>query len=385
MGYREKSQDRFQAEVERLAERYGVRRLAVTDNILSMSYFRQFMQWAKERNLGISLFWEVKANLSRQQVKSLAEAGIQWVQPGIESFSSDVLRLMRKGVRGIQNIALLKYAQEYGLVTFYNILYGFPGEPPVEYDKMKRNVRKLVHLQPPQGLLEIEYDRFSPYHQDPASYGLRLKPKSEYRLLYPFKDEVISHLVYFFEREDAPQFPYVKRLEREVRRWQRVAQRAARKRPGLTWTLQDGEILIDDRRPGFPKRRYHLRNHAVEVFHALDRPTTMQAVASAARELPLRSSDRAPTEARDESPSTPRQPPARDPSTGGRQPWRALMRGLERSLPKTERVISFTREEFATRPALSLEPLVRTGIVYVEDDWCLALPVAARAAGDPER
>jgi hypothetical protein len=61
------------------------------------------------------------------------------------------------------------------------------------------------------------------------------------------------------------------------------------------------------------------------------------------------------------------------------------MRGLERSLPKTERVISFTREEFATRPALSLEPLVRTGIVYVEDDWCLALPVAARAAGDPER
>lgn len=127
----------------------------------------------------------------------------------------------------------------------------------------ERARRKLVHLQPPRGVHEIEYDRFSPYHQDPANFGLHLKPKSVYRLLYPFDDETISHLVYFFEREDTPKFPYVKRLKREVHRWHRVARRSVSQRPLLIWTPQGADILIDDRRPGFPRRRYRLQNYAV--------------------------------------------------------------------------------------------------------------------------
>jgi ribosomal peptide maturation radical SAM protein 1 len=378
MSYREKSQDRFKGEVEHLAKRYGTRYLAVTDNILSMSYFKQFMRWSKQRELSMNLFWEIKANLDRQQVKSLAEAGINWVQPGIESFSSDVLTLMRKGVRGIQNIAFLKYARENGVVTSYFILYGFPGEAPGEYEKMRSTVRKLVHLEPPRGVCEIEYDRFSPYHQDPASFGLRLKPKSGYQILYPFSDEIIARLVYFFERDDAPRFPYVKRLKQEVRRWQRLWQRNHRLPPeegaSLTWTEQNGDVVIEDRRPGFPRRRYRLKDYAVEVFHALDRPTTLQAVVRASKKPQAPSLDLEATPL-----ETPRASTKLSSENRPHGWWKRLMApvpGGKGSRSTTEQVTAFARGEFESRPAKLLKPLVTAGIVYVDDGWYLALPVA---------
>ena len=114
--------------------RYGVRHFQAVDNIISHDYFRSLLPILKERALGVTFFYEIKSNLRRDQVQLLREAGVLAVQPGIESLSTHVLALMKKGVTGIQNMALLKWCREYGIEAAWNLLYGFPGETGEDYD-----------------------------------------------------------------------------------------------------------------------------------------------------------------------------------------------------------------------------------------------------------
>jgi len=68
----------------------------VVDPILDMRYFETLLPRMAQEPVA-ELFYETKANLTRAQVRQLAEAGIRWIKPGIESFSDRSLALMRKG------------------------------------------------------------------------------------------------------------------------------------------------------------------------------------------------------------------------------------------------------------------------------------------------
>ena len=47
------------------------------------------------------------------QIKNLSKANVVMIQPGIESFHDEVLKLMNKGTSTIQNIQTLKWCMEY--------------------------------------------------------------------------------------------------------------------------------------------------------------------------------------------------------------------------------------------------------------------------------
>ena len=76
MAFRQKDPERFRREVQETVLRYGARWLFMADNILSAKYYRDFVQWAKQRQLRLDFFYEIKANVTRRQVADLAEAGI---------------------------------------------------------------------------------------------------------------------------------------------------------------------------------------------------------------------------------------------------------------------------------------------------------------------
>src|SRR5512144_1002972 len=108
----------------------------------------------------MALFYEVKSNLRKEQVKQLRDAGITEIQPGIESFSDAVLKLMRKGVSALQNIQLLKWCKEFGVQPRWNVLWGFPGEAGEEYERMAAMIPLLAHLPPPVSASGLRLDRF---------------------------------------------------------------------------------------------------------------------------------------------------------------------------------------------------------------------------------
>jgi hypothetical protein len=78
-------------EITQLVSRYQPQYIEMVDNILDMKYFRDLVPELERRRLKISLFYETKANLTKEQVRALSAAGIATIQPGIESLSTEVL------------------------------------------------------------------------------------------------------------------------------------------------------------------------------------------------------------------------------------------------------------------------------------------------------
>ncbi|MEZ5403192.1 MAG: RiPP maturation radical SAM C-methyltransferase [Bryobacteraceae bacterium] len=276
MVYRRKSPERFQWEVEELKRRYGMSYVMVTDNIMSMDYYETFLKWSEQSNHGLRYFYEIKSNVKRRHAERLARGGVTAVQPGIEQFSSGILSLMRKGVTGIQNVAFLRYARENGILLTYNLLVGFPGEDPAEYVPLAGLLPKLSHLRPPSAMTEVEFHRFSPYHSEPGAFGLRLRPNSGYKHLYPFDAESISRIAYFFEPEGpTPDRRYLRPVFEALAAWGRAYREDD---CTLVWRRDEDGIVVDDRRPGFGPREHRLQGAAAFVFPLLDEPRSLAAL-----------------------------------------------------------------------------------------------------------
>jgi ribosomal peptide maturation radical SAM protein 1 len=255
MAFRSKSPERVLDEMRTLARTYGVTRMDSVDNILDMRYVRSVFPVLAAENAGIELFFEVKANLRYDQLRVLRAGGITAIQPGIESLSSEVLRLMRKGCTALQNIALLRWCGEISIIVAWNLLGGFPEEPMTEYARMEALLPSLAHLEPPTACAPIRLDRFSPYAESPDDFGmLRVRPAYAYYFVYPLERRELARLAYFFDFDygDARKpMSYLEPLMLAVGRWKR-AHADPEARPVLdAFEGDDGTIRIRDSRPGF--------------------------------------------------------------------------------------------------------------------------------------
>jgi hypothetical protein len=145
-----------------------------------------------------SIFYEVKADLTVEELQSLAAAHVKYIQPGIEALATSTLKLMKKGTSAFQNISFLKNCLSCEIFPVWNLLVGFPGEGEEVYQKYLKDLPLLWHLVPPSGVFPVRYDRFSPYFVQAEQYGLDLHPFDFYTLTYPFSRESLSNLAYYF-------------------------------------------------------------------------------------------------------------------------------------------------------------------------------------------
>ena len=201
--YRSKSAPRALAELTHLARRrYPGCDIQVVDNILDLKYFKTLLPELAARKLGVSLFYETKSNLKKEQVRLLRDAGVTTIQPGIESFSDRVLKQMKKGVSGLQNIQLLKWCKEIGVHPIWNFLIGFPQESPEDYFEMAGLTPRVCHLPRPSGVSVIRLDRFSPNFTQAGQLGFtKLRPLPFYEFLYDLPEAARRNLAYYFSYE----------------------------------------------------------------------------------------------------------------------------------------------------------------------------------------
>jgi ribosomal peptide maturation radical SAM protein 1 len=200
MAFRRKSPARALEEITYLTETWRAQFIQFVDNILDMKYFDTVLAELAARQLPTRFFYEVKANLNRRHVERLAEAGVCRIQPGIESMSDRVLKLMRKGTTALRNIQLLKWCKEFGIEADWNVLYGFPGEDRGDYSDMLKLLRTIRFLGPPSGCGPLRLDRFSPYHSKPQDFGIvDVRPLAVYRYLYPGNEQQLAKIAYHFD------------------------------------------------------------------------------------------------------------------------------------------------------------------------------------------
>ena len=282
MKYRTKSAQRAVAEVAELKVRYHVGFVRVVDNILNHGFFDDFLPELAERRLGVTVFFEVKANLRKHQIATLRRAGVTVVQAGIESLSTHTLKLMAKGSTALMNIQTLKWCKEYGVLCDWNLIYGFPGETPDDYAGSARLAQAVTHLWPPTGCGQIRLDRFSPNYDRAEEKGLRnVRPMKWYSFLYPFRQEDMAQIAYYFDFDYAEPIDdggYLPALHEAVARWKASTDY-------LTASQQNGAMVIDDTRPIALTQRYTLRGAERLVLENCDLITTVHRLRQVVSEL----------------------------------------------------------------------------------------------------
>ena len=300
MAYRSKSAPRALDELTHLAAAHPGSDIQVVDNILDLKYFKTLLPELAKRRLDVSLFYETKSNLKKDQIRLLRDAGVMTIQPGIESFSDAILKLMKKGVSGLQNIQLLKWCKEIGIRPLWNFLIGFPGEPPGDYQRMSDLTPRLCHLPSPFTVAAIRLDRFSPNFMESDRFGFtKVRPLPFYDFIYDLPEGARRNLAYYFAYEyKKPQeiAGYAAPLVRSVHAWRTTWRHAEL----VSVDLEDRLVVLDTRpRAAAPvsvltgdERALYLACDGIADASQLDPPQAARLPALVARGLVLNDGSR---------------------------------------------------------------------------------------------
>ena len=221
---------------------------------MDMRYLEGVCQPLGAKRYDYTFFFEVKANLTRDQLRTMATAGVRAIQPGIESLSTRILKLMRKGATRLINVRLLKWASYYGMSVNWNLLCGFPGESRDDYEEQKRLMPLIYHLPPPDCCGPIWVERFSPYFTDTGFPVTDLRPKPAYALIWPEDRVSIGKIAYFFDCElgDTLSGEEYQALDAATAAWRQRWSNGGR--PSLTYIrTPDWMQVVDLRDPSEPR------------------------------------------------------------------------------------------------------------------------------------
>ncbi|MCC7146866.1 MAG: RiPP maturation radical SAM C-methyltransferase [Phycisphaeraceae bacterium] len=286
MKYQAMSASRARAHIEHLlgySER--ISGILAVDAIMPTDYI-QTLWPVLQIPEGIHLSYEVKPVLNQEQLAVMAQAGVRTLAPGIEALASSTLRLMSKGHDAFANIRFLKdCAQFEGLLCQWQLLLGSIGEAAETYAKYLQDFPRLTHLAPPSSVDMILFYRYSQYFRRAKQYGLKLRPRARYALLYPFPEEDLKQLAYYFEDDGEYQKGYAElvpwgikvagAVEQWKKRWQR---RDGKLAPKLEIRERPTGLVVHDSRSG-EVREVPLSPLAARLLRELESPRSIPRLA----------------------------------------------------------------------------------------------------------
>ena len=249
MEFRSKSVDNVIHQLDELSRRYEILDFNAIDNIIEPEYINKLFTKLAEANTDIHLHYEVRPSLSRAQLKLMRQGGLFSIQPGVESLSTHILKLMRKHTTGMRNLELIKWSTYYGINNLYNILLRFPGETIEDYRAQCAVIGKIHHFQAPWAIAKARADRGSPMFTEPQTQSIsRLVPSACYNYLFPKDRFDLNRVSYYFEHEmgDTLQEDEYNEIYEAVGVWQQRWRQ--RPRPFLRYRKGWATIQIEDGR-----------------------------------------------------------------------------------------------------------------------------------------
>ena len=142
---------------------------------------------------------------------------------GIESLDDHLLSLMNKGVTAADNLRFLERCRELGIGVDWNLLFAVPGESVNDYARQVELIDGLSGTEPPDAVLPIVLERYSPFWQRPEENGFgKPRPAAAYRHIYPFAAGELADIALFFDHDYQPGLGvhlHVTRLRRSVEEW----------------------------------------------------------------------------------------------------------------------------------------------------------------------
>jgi hypothetical protein len=158
-----------------------------------------------------------------------------------------------------------------------------PNESPEMLEEQLRLIPFISHLAPPSTLSKVRVDRYSPYFERPAEFGIELRgPEQKYWFVHPGRDVDRAALAYSFEHAETAQradqesmLTLRRRLGARVGLWKKLHDQSR-----FSFRLGPGLTVLHDHRPHVSTGRKVLRGSAHELFRAfVHGARTTQAVA----------------------------------------------------------------------------------------------------------
>ncbi|MCP4218440.1 MAG: RiPP maturation radical SAM protein 1 [bacterium] len=294
LNYRSKSPERVLSELETLSGKYGIYNFLAVDNILDMGYFKTLLPLLSRGENRFFIGYSAKANLSRREVRLLADAGVLTIQPGIESLNNQVLELLNKGTTSWINLQLLKWTREFAIRTNWVLLRGFPGESDHWFSDMATIIPLISHLQPSMNIHRIFYTRFSDYYNHQEKYNLELQPNPLYSYVYPLSGEDLENFALLFtEKNPGPGHEMatgtvnaggVKKLIAELVKWQQIWHPfiTGQKKNTVELCMEENHdaLFITDTRPCARETHILLEGLPARIYKICDVAATLSQILS---------------------------------------------------------------------------------------------------------
>lgn len=280
-GYRAKSPSRIVKEVDYLVRRYGSLKLYFVDNVLNYEGIKEIFEGILGLGKDLEIFLETRAQIKKEQLKLMKKAGVKEIQVGIEALSTSLLKKMHKGTTAIQNIAIMKYCEEVGIINSANLITCFPGSEEGEVIETLRNMDFVLPYRPLEGI-KFWLGYGSAIASYPKMFGIRrIYNHPIYKILFP---EFFYKRLYFMHKG------YVGDRYRQERMWRPVLDKCNEwedyyKRmkslscdPILSY-MDGGEFLIIRRRIKENQNELHrLRGVSREIYLFCDTPKHLKRI-----------------------------------------------------------------------------------------------------------
>jgi radical SAM superfamily enzyme YgiQ (UPF0313 family) len=146
-GFRKRSADRIVRDTIALTRKYRTSRVMFVDNVCdawAADYARMLLQTGVRQRS----FMELRADHPEQFWTSLALAGVETVQIGVEALSSALLKAMGKGIRAVQNLAAHKCLVELGIRQQNQLITHHPASTLADVRETRRVLELVPHLAP---------------------------------------------------------------------------------------------------------------------------------------------------------------------------------------------------------------------------------------------
>ncbi|HAA10248.1 MAG TPA: hypothetical protein DCE41_00590 [Cytophagales bacterium] len=197
--FRKKDIKQIVEELAQIKRQFPDKRILFAHNILWDSFIDDFLPYTSAGNLPpLGVLIRIQPDL--EYIAKLKSAGVFYVLSGIETFSTRLLKRMKKGTTGRANLYFLRNAASFSIGIRWYLIWGFPGDTREEYDYLLELLPKITHLKPPLSMTQMMLMRGSPYVNESERYNIQdLKPWPSYGYAYPAGQ--IENMANYYEGE----------------------------------------------------------------------------------------------------------------------------------------------------------------------------------------
>lgn len=277
-GYRAKSTERMANEIGRLSRRYGLIDFAFMDNCLPLREASGFFDMLRAHGRDYGFFAELRAAHGREDMAVMARGGLRQIQAGIEALSQSLLERLNKGAKVMDNVAMMRHAEEAGLSLCGNLILHFPESTDEEVEE---TLQALEFVWPFKPLKPVSFwlGMGSPVSADPAGFGIKSVSCHPYwNYLFPAELRLkMSHLVLGYRGDRLIQKRRWRLVEERLVSWQAGRDRLGPVRP-LTYRDGGDFLLVRQLTPSGKVLMHRLKGHSRVIYLFCLEPRPMQPV-----------------------------------------------------------------------------------------------------------